>query len=141
MRRFIVLIMLIPLAVSCQENEVDLQGTWHYERRSRPERGFTMSIDGVDVTEELNDETENGDGMDHFYLVFDGQGQLIEYKVGIGFRSTYKIVDNLIYSNDEPLYEIVTFRDSLMVIKQPDKVDTATYERVEADLSALEIVN
>ncbi|CAZ94461.1 hypothetical protein [Zobellia galactanivorans] len=141
MRYFIVWIILFPLAVSCQVKEVDLQGTWHYERRSRPETGFTMSIDGVDVTDELNDETGDGDGMDHFYLVFDGQGQLIEYKVGIGFRSTYKIVDNLIYSNGEPLYQIVTFRDSLMVIKQPDEVDTATYERVEVDLSALEIIN
>ncbi|WP_282057209.1 hypothetical protein [Maribacter luteus] len=141
MRYFIVFIMFFPLVVSCQENEVDLQGTWHYARRSRSEPSFTMSIDGVDVTEELNDETEDGDGMDHFYLVFDGQGQLIEYKVGFGFRSKYTIVGNAIYSNEEPLYEIVTFRDSLMVIKQPDEVDTATYERVETNLSQLEIIN
>ena len=141
MRYFIILVIFFPLLGSCQESEVSLYGTWHYERRSRPEHGFTMRIDGVDIIEESTDEEENGDGMDHFYLVFDKQNQLIEYKVGIGFRSTYKIVDNLIYSNDEPLYEIVTFRDSLMVIKQPDEVDTATYERVEADLSALEIIN
>lgn len=78
MRYFIVWVILLPWAASCQVKEVDLQGTWHYERRSRPETGFTMSIDGVDVTDELNDETGDGDGMDHFYLVFDGPGKLIE---------------------------------------------------------------
>lgn len=141
MRYFIVFIMSLPLVASCQESEVSLYGTWHYERRSRPEHGFTMRIDGEDVIEKLNDEDENGDGLDHFYLVFDDQKQMIEYKVGMGFRSRYKIVENTIHSNEEPLYEIVTFRDSLMVIKQPNEVDTATYEKVDTDLDHLEIIN
>ncbi|WP_276166917.1 hypothetical protein [Zobellia alginiliquefaciens] len=141
MRYLIVFIMLLPFVVSSQESEVNLYGTWHYERRSKPEIGFTMRIDGEDVIEASNDESEDGDGMDHFYLVFESEGQLIEYKVGMGFRSKYKILDNTVYSNGDPLYEIVTFRDSLMVIKQPNEVDTATYEKVETDLSHLEIIN
>lgn len=141
MRYFIISILLLPLVASCQEKEIDLNGTWHYERRSKPEIGFTMRIDGEDIIKESNTSSEDGDGMDHFYLVFDDQGQMVEYKVGMGFRSKYKIVDNIIYSNEEPLYEIVTFRDSLMVIKQPNEVDTAIYEKVEVDLSHLEMIN
>ncbi|WP_289039990.1 hypothetical protein [uncultured Zobellia sp.] len=96
--------------LSCQdsnnEKEIGLNGTWHYARRSKPEIGFTMKIDGEDVVEESNDAPEDGDDIDHFYLVFDNQGQMIQYKVGIGFCSKYNIVDNTIYSNEEPLYQI-----------------------------------
>ena len=42
-------ISVLSFQDSNNEKEIGLNGTWHYARRSKPEIGFTMKIDGEDV--------------------------------------------------------------------------------------------
>ena len=142
MKSILALLVALPLLLSCQtEQKPSLLGTWHQERDVPEEPGFTISIDGMDMTDELHGEDGNDDGKEHFYLRFQEDGQMTEYKVGFGLRRSYEVRDGVIYSEGEPLYEVVSLTGKALTIKQPGESGTATYLKTSEDLAGLPVIN
>lgn len=143
MKKLITLLLMNLLFISmlsCQEavdtKKADLTGTWVYSQPAEEELGFTMTVDGQKVDTEPEER-----GEDRYYLVFDNEENLIEYKVVFGFRSKYSVASDTLSINGEPFYKIIALTADSLTLKQLNEPKTITYAKTDQDVSDIPIMN
>lgn len=143
MKNFTVLLLLNLFLISvgaCQEatdnKKQDLTGTWVYTQPAEEELGFTMTVDG----KKINTQPENRE-EDRYFLIFDGEDNLIEYKVVFGFRSKYKVENHTLYIDQQPAYEITELTSDSLTLRYLQEPKRITYSKTNEEVSDIPIMN
>ncbi|QCX00943.1 hypothetical protein FGM00_12785 [Aggregatimonas sangjinii] len=144
--RLFLLLLILLVFCSCEENaKSEIIGIWDYSRPIKEQ----LKI-------EFDDDTENqlkyskaskiwtkyeDEGFEHFYLEFEEQGKLVEYKAGMAFKFDYKISNDTIFKDNEPFYRIVQLTRDSLTLKYLYSDKPTIYSKVEIDLSSHELMN
>ncbi|MBU2946332.1 hypothetical protein [Zobellia uliginosa] len=142
--KLIISSLIIFLLFCNQGFENKLQGTWEYSRIIDSGKTLqTLSIEGKKESTKSQKVIDRymREGVERFYLVYGENGELIEYKLGMGMKFKYRVSNDTIFTDNEPYYRIEELTSEKLVLKYFYSDVPTTYKKVEVDLSDHEMVN
>lgn len=144
MSKFNLLLVLMTIMTGCaQDQDDDLKGIWQFSRPTNSENDLNINFEGQDGTSKSEKiiKKYNEEGIEHFYLEFGGDGELIEYKVGLGVKFNYRVSNDTIFKDEKAYYRILKLTSDTLTLKYFYSEIPTVYKRVEVDLSDHEMAN
>ena len=131
--------------VSCgRSSKSSVVGTWDYSRPIKEDREneINIDIDGyLDSQASKIRKKHEAEGLEHFYLRFDEDGNLTEYKAGFAIEFNYRISNDTIFTEVGPYYGILKVSKNELTLKKIQGGNITTYNKVKVDLSDYEMAN